>query len=79
MSRRLPARYELPLFALLLSGLMSLLVSGVATLNAVGPVDGFAAKWLGAWLGSWAVAFPAVMVVAPFVRRVVARCVQPRS
>ena len=39
--RRLPARFELPLFALLLSGLMSLLVSGVATLNAVGPVAGF--------------------------------------
>ncbi|HMA11858.1 MAG TPA: DUF2798 domain-containing protein [Steroidobacteraceae bacterium] len=52
---RLPARYELPLFALLLSGLMSLLVSGVATLNAVGPVDGFAAKRLAAgWArGRW--------------------------
>jgi hypothetical protein len=76
---RLPARYELPLFALLLSGLMSLLVSGVATLNAIGPIAGFTTKWLAAWLGSWAVAFPAVMVVAPLVRRVVARCVQPRG
>jgi hypothetical protein len=76
---RLPARYELPLFALLLSGLMSLLVSGVATFNAIGPVAGFTTKWLAAWLGSWAVAFPAVMVVAPLVRRVVARCVQPRG
>jgi hypothetical protein len=76
---RLPARYELPLFALLLSGLMSLLVSGVSTVNAVGLNDNFAAKWPTAWLGSWAVAFPAVMVVAPLVRRAVARCVQSRG
>jgi hypothetical protein len=67
---KLPARFEHLLFALLLSGLMSMLVSGVATWNAVGLIDGFPAKWLTAWLGSWAVAFPAVMVVAPLVRRV---------
>jgi hypothetical protein len=76
---RLPARFEPPLFALLLSGLMSLLVSGVATWNAVGLIDGFSTKWLSAWLGSWAVAFPAVMVVAPLVRKIVARCVQARG
>jgi hypothetical protein len=76
---RLPARFELPLFAFLLSGLMSLLVSGVATWNAVGLPDAFVAKWLTSWLSSWLVAFPAVMVVAPLVRRVVARFVVPRD
>jgi hypothetical protein len=64
---------------LLLSGLMSLLVSGVATWNAVGLIDGFSAKWLSAWLGSWAVAFPAVMVVAPLVRKIVARMIVPQD
>lgn len=76
---RLPARFELLLFAFLLSGLMSCLVSGVATLNAVGLSDVLLSKWLTAWLSSWLVAFPAVMVVAPLVRRVVARCVEPRT
>jgi len=76
---KLPARFEHPLFALLLSGLMSLLVSGVATWSALGGHGGFAAKWLGAWLHSWLVAFPAVMVVAPLVRKVVVRCVQARD
>ncbi len=77
--RRLPARFEFPLFALLLSGLMSLLVSGVATWNAIGLIEHFGAKWLAAWLGSWAVAFPSVMVVAPLVRRIVERCVEPKN
>jgi len=76
---KLPARFEHPLFALLLSGLMSLLVSGVATWNALAGHGGFASKWLGAWLHSWLVAFPAVMVVAPLVRKVVVRCVQARD
>jgi hypothetical protein len=74
---RLPARFEHPLFAFLLSGLMSLLVSGVATWNALGWHDGFAATWQSAWLHSWLVAFPAVMVIAPLVRKVVAHCIQP--
>ena len=76
---KLPARFEHPLFALLLSGLMSLLVSGVATWNALGGHGGFAAKWLGAWLHSWLVAFPAVMVIAPLVRKLVARLVVARG
>ena len=72
---KLPAHFGHPLFSLLLSGLMSLLVSGVATWSALAGHDGFAAKWLNAWLHSWLVAFPAVMVIAPLVRKIVARLV----
>lgn len=72
---KLPAHFEHSLFSLLLSGLMSLLVSGVATWSALSGHDSFAAKWLNAWLHSWLVAFPAVMVIAPLVRKLVARLV----
>ena len=68
----LPARWSPVLFALLLSGMMSLIVSGVATLRAVGLPAGFVGLWLTSWLSSWAVAFPAVLVVAPLARRLVA-------
>jgi hypothetical protein len=61
------------LFGLILSGLMSLLVSGISTLRAVGPVDGFVRLWFGAWLTAWAVAFPSVLLVAPLTRRLVDR------
>jgi hypothetical protein len=46
---------------------------GVATLNAAGLTDGFAALWLAAWYKSWTVAFPTILVVAPLTRRLVAR------
>lgn len=72
---KLPTRFEPLLFALLLSGLMSLLVSGVATWSAVGLYAGFSRQWLMSWLSSWGVAFPAVMVIAPWVRKVVARMI----
>ena len=73
-----PRRLEPVAFGLLLSGLMSLLVSGVSTFLAIGAGPGFAGTWLGAWVSSWAVAFPAVLVVAPIVRRVLSRIVLPR-
>ena len=69
----IPARFAPILFGLILSGLMSSLVSGIATLRAVGLVQGLGRLWLGNWLSSWAVAFPAVLVVAPVTRRLVAR------
>ena len=68
----LPKRYEHIAFGLLLSGFMSFLVAGFATLMAIGLVPDLALHWLKAWLPSWALAFPVVLVVAPFVRRVLA-------
>lgn len=71
----IPARFEPQLFAALLSGLMSFIVSGIATLRAVGPVPHFFNLWLGAWLSAWLVAFPTALLVVPAVRRVVKKMV----
>ena len=72
----IPARFAPVVFGLILSGLMSALVSGISTLRAAGLSEALPALWLGAWLASWAVAFPAVLVVAPITRRLVARLVR---
>lgn len=65
-------RFATPLFALLLSCVMSCLVSGVATFRSIGLPPDFLARWLvEAWLPSWAVAFPAAWFFAPVVRRLV--------
>lgn len=72
----IPARFAPVLFGLILSGLMSFMVSGISTARAMGLGDGFGAAWMGAWLPSWAVAFPAVLVVAPITRRLVAKLVR---
>ncbi len=70
-----PARYAPVLFGLLLSGLMSLLITGISTVRNVGLVPHFASLWAGSWLMAWLVAFPVVLVVAPLARRVVQRLV----
>lgn len=72
----IPARFTPILFGFVLSGLMSLIVSGVATARTVGVDERFLDLWIGAWLLSWAVAFPVVLVVAPIARRIVARLVK---
>ncbi len=71
----LPARFAPIVFGLILSGLMSFVVSGIATVRAVGMVDDIGSLWIGAWLPSWAVAFPTVLLVAPLTRRLVTKLV----
>jgi hypothetical protein len=72
----LPARFAPVLFGFILSGLMSAMVSGIATWRALGVDADFLSNWFGSWLTSWAVAFPAVLIVAPIARRIVARLVR---
>jgi hypothetical protein len=75
----LPKAAAPALFGLILSGLMSLLVSGISTYRAIGFGESYAGLWLSAWLTAWLVAFPVVLVVAPLARRTVALLVQSRS
>ncbi len=71
----IPRRSAPLLFGLILSGLMSLLVAGIAALRAVGLGPDLAGLWMRAWLTAWPVAFPAVLVVAPVARKAVQRLV----
>lgn len=71
-----PKRFEPVVFSLLLSWFMTFVVSGISTLLAVGVGDpGFLPLWLKAWISSWIVAFPALLLVAPFVRLILRRIV----
>jgi hypothetical protein len=70
------ARFAPVIFGFVLSGLMSLIVSGIATFRTAGLVEGFAGLWAGAWLLSWLIAFPVVLVAAPMARRIVQRLVK---
>lgn len=74
---RLPHKTAPIVFGLLLSGLMSLIVSGVSVGLAVAQIEELVALWPGAWLSSWLIAFPTVLVVAPLVRRLVSLLTQP--
>lgn len=75
--RVIPARWRSVVFAFLLSGLMTLLVSGLTTAINLG-LDGFTASfWLAAFIRAWPITFPSVLVVAPIVQRLVGHLVKP--
>ncbi len=71
-----PARFAPFAFGFVFSALMSLMVSGIATIRTAGMIDGFADLWLRASLPSWAMAFPVVLVIAPLTRRIVGSLVR---
>jgi Protein of unknown function (DUF2798) len=75
----IPARFAPILFGLILSGLMSCIVSGLATARALGLQDAFLGHWIGSWIVSWAVAFPTVLIVAPVTRRIVGALTRTRG
>jgi hypothetical protein len=76
MEFQMPSRFAPYLFGFILSGLMSAVVSGIATLRNAGLVDGLFGLWMNAWLLSWLIAFPVVLLVAPVTRKLVARVVK---
>ena len=72
----IPARFAAIVFGFILSGLMSCLVSAIATARVSGVDHMFVQHWMAAWLPSWTVAFPAVLIVTPITRRLVARLIR---
>ena len=69
----LPARYSPILFGALLSAIMVSLVSAFVIVITQGLHAGFPAQWLKSCLTTWPIAFPTVTLLAPWVRRIVAR------
>lgn len=55
--------------AFLLSGFMSFIMSGAITLINLGLVKGFVGIWFHAWLVAYAIAFPTILLVFPFARK----------
>ena len=55
--------------ALLLSGFMSFIMSGAITFINLGLVENFIPIWIRAWLIAYAIAFPTILMVFPFARK----------
>ncbi len=76
-SRKLPARYCALVTPLILSGLMTLIVSGIATLRVLGPTPAFLQSWPSAWGLSWLIAFPVLLLALPLARKLTGALVAP--
>ncbi|MBD9391210.1 DUF2798 domain-containing protein [Acidovorax sp. ACV01] len=70
-------RYAPVIFGGLLSTIMVSVVSGLLLFLNEGFHPGFAAVWLKNFLSTWPVVFPTALVVAPWVRRIVANLTLP--
>jgi hypothetical protein len=84
MSRRkprwkgsIPHRFAPFLFPLLLSGFMTLLITGISMMRVLG-IDtlvsnpgNFLQTWMKTYISSWLIAYPILLLVIPIVRRVV--------
>lgn len=76
---RIPARFAPLLFSALLSAIMVAIVSAFVLVTTQGWSSELPAAWLRSCVTTWPVAFPTVAIVAPFVRRVVARLTENAS
>ncbi|UAB88652.1 DUF2798 domain-containing protein [Ruegeria sp. SCSIO 43209] len=73
------ARYANALFALIMSGLMSCVVTGIATLKAIGFSPSTLGDWMASWAFCWPIAFTVILTLGPFVKRLIARLVRPEA
>jgi len=72
---KLPARYASLVLPFFLTCVMTCVVSGISTLRVAGLGPGVLGTWLVSWSVSWAVAYPTMLLVLPWVRRLVAALV----
>ena len=70
---RIPARYSPIVFGALLSAILVAIVSAFVLATSQGLHAGFAAQWWRSCLSTWPIAFVSVTLLAPQVRRLVAR------
>ncbi len=73
--RKLPARYGALVMPLILTAMMTFVISGISTVNALGFTAQVLRDWPRAWIMSWIVAYPTILVVLPVVRRLTAMVV----
>lgn len=69
---KIPARYSNLLFGAILSAIMVTVVSGAVVFVTEGLGPEFPAHWFTGFATAWPIAFPTVLVVAPWVRKIVA-------
>jgi len=62
--------------SVILTGIMTLFISGVSTVKANGLAEDTMDIWLSAWLTSWLVAIPLMYFLGPAVRKLVGQLVK---
>ncbi len=74
---KIPAKYSNLLFGGMLSIIMVTIISGAVVFVNEGLTTDLPRQWLKGFASAWPIAFPTVLVVAPLVRKFVARITYP--
>ena len=71
-----PAKFELRVFQFILTGIMTLFVSGAVSLINLG-LSGFTfAAWMQAWAPTWPVAFCVIIFATPIATKLASKLVK---
>jgi hypothetical protein len=71
--RRLPAPFSPWVFAFLMGGVMTAIITASLSLANDTPRMHVPAAWFGNWLLTWLIATPVIVLVAPWARAVASR------
>lgn len=63
------SKYLLYVQTLIMSGFMSFIMSGAITFINIGVVNHFLSIWFHSWVIAYAIAFPTILMVFPFARK----------
>lgn len=74
---KISSRYSHVLFGAMLSAIMVTVISGAVVLGTQGLGPDFSMHWFKGFATAWPIAFPTVLVIAPFVRKVVGKITAP--
>jgi hypothetical protein len=75
--KKIPKRFVPFLFPLMLSGFMTLLITGISIVRVLGIDDlivapgNFLEIWFKAYVPAWLIAYPVLLMIMPIVKRVV--------
>jgi hypothetical protein len=70
---KISQKYSNLLFAFIMSVLMATLMTFIVTIKLTGLNADFTLRWLHAFLTAWPIAFPAILLLAPVTRKLVAK------
>ncbi len=79
MAIKFPARYRMFLFAMFMSFITTLIVSGVITYLNTATLAMFLEKWPYSFLFGWPIVFICILLVAPSVTRLVNSLVENKE
>ncbi|PPC94147.1 MAG: hypothetical protein CTY33_04950 [Methylotenera sp.] len=66
---KIPGRYRMIVFALMMSGSTACIVSGIIIALRMPLTLQFLSQWLTAFLTAWPIVFVAILIIAPLVNK----------